>query len=57
MPAKTKSTKPAKAKSTKPAEALNKYQKVLDKVRKDAKYKNKSFAEQQQVASKLYHSK
>jgi hypothetical protein len=48
---------PAKSKSMKPAEALSKYRKVLDKVRKDAKYKNKSFAEMQKIASKLYHSK
>ena len=46
---------PAKAKSTKPAVALGKYQKVLNTVRKDPKYKNKSFAEQQQIASKIYH--
>ncbi len=46
---------PAKSKSMKPAEALSKYRKVLDKVRKDPKYKNKDFKEQQQIASKIYH--
>jgi hypothetical protein len=42
-------------KSKSPGVALSEYQKVLNRVRKDPKYKNKSFAEQQQVASKLYH--
>jgi hypothetical protein len=47
--------KPKVMKSKKPAEALSKYQKVLDKVRRDARFKNKEFKEQQLIASKIYH--
>ena len=45
------------AKSKKPATALKDYQKVLDRVRRDAKYKSKDFREQQKIASKIYHKK
>lgn len=49
---------PAKKKvSTKASKALSKFQTELNKVRRDPRYKNKSFAEQQQIASKIYHKK
>jgi len=42
------------ARATKTPAHLRTFQRILDTMRKDPKYKNKSYAELQQLASKMY---
>ena len=45
---------PKKKISDKATKALGKFQKELAKIRRDPRYRNKDFHEQQQIASKVY---
>lgn len=53
MPPKKQKDKPIK-RATKTPGHLRTFQRILDTLRKDKKYANKTYAELQQIASKLY---
>jgi len=53
-PKKTAKIKHIKDASRGTPSALKGYQRVLNTIRADPKYKNKDFREQQQIASKIY---